>query len=517
MNFIRNTTVNNQPNYLETMERRRLMSSTLAGDGTLTITGTAGNDDIELSRANTTITLVDNGQRRTFDSTRVQRIVAMLGDGNDSFYAANTITQPESVFGGNGNDIIWCGSGNDQVQGQDGNDTLAGGSGADLISGGGGIDEVTYAQSVGNGVAVTLDNVANDGRRTAYSTSDERDNVLSDIENIYGSAGDDYFSALGTTVGHQIKGMAGNDEIYGGSGNDALYGYYGNDTIFGSFGNDSIWGEAGSDLMSGNKGIDDLRYDDTMGQRTRGVTVNLTEPLAQGYEGGNGSAGENDRIRDFENVWGTKYNDLISGNSLDNNLFGLEGDDWLGGYSGNDRLFGYLGNDVLKGMRGNDSLWGEAGSDSLSGGEDWDNVRYDETVNARTVGVVVQLPLSYQTQTTGNGAAGENDTIFNDFEAVFGTNVADQITGDDKANYIEGLDGNDIIRGLAGNDTLVGGRGNDWLWGGVGDDTLLARDGSFGDHLFGEMGTDTVEYDRSFNARFGWFKSDEVVSSEMFR
>jgi Ca2+-binding RTX toxin-like protein len=74
----------------------------------------------------------------------------------------------------------------------------------------------------------------------------------------------------------------------------------------------------------------------------------------------------------IENVLGTSFNDIIRGNTRDNELFGFGGDDDLFGNAGVDSLYGGDGNDDLFGEAGNDWLFGEAGLDTLNGGADND-------------------------------------------------------------------------------------------------------------------------------------------------
>jgi len=71
---------------------------------------------------------------------------------------------------------------------------------------------------------------------------------------------------------------------------------------------------------------------------------------------------------DVENVVGTEYRDVISGNPLDNTFWGLGGNDQLVGGIGSDLLFGGLGDDLLNGGVGNDFLVGGRGADTIQAG-----------------------------------------------------------------------------------------------------------------------------------------------------
>src|SRR5262249_34689611 len=72
----------------------------------------------------------------------------------------------------------------------------------------------------------------------------------------------------------------------------------------------------------------------------------------------------------IENVFGSRFNDVIRGNSRDNMLAGAEGNDRLKGREGMDTLFGDQGDDDLFGDEGTDILRGGAGRDLLDGGHD---------------------------------------------------------------------------------------------------------------------------------------------------
>ncbi|KUE79955.1 hypothetical protein ATO46_17385 [Aeromonas schubertii] len=65
---------------------------------------------------------------------------------------------------------------------------------------------------------------------------------------------------------------------------------------------------------------------------------------------------------------GSAHHDTITGNSLDNILFGGDGNDILSGMGGVDKLIGGTGNDTLIGGLGADILVGDSGSDTFKWG-----------------------------------------------------------------------------------------------------------------------------------------------------
>lgn len=152
----------------------------------------------------------------------------------------------------------------------------------------------------------------------------------------------------------RINGNNRSNTLNGTSGNDIIYGLGGNDTLFGNGGNDVLEGGTGADHMDGGDGIDRVEYR----RSSSAVTVNL----ALGY--GVGGEAQGDTYVSIENVYGSRYNDIITGNIADNLLYGRNGNDTLNGGAGNDDLYGGNGNDILNGGIGSDDLIGGRGSDT---------------------------------------------------------------------------------------------------------------------------------------------------------
>jgi Ca2+-binding RTX toxin-like protein/subtilisin-like proprotein convertase family protein len=74
---------------------------------------------------------------------------------------------------------------------------------------------------------------------------------------------------------------------------------------------------------------------------------------------------------------------------------------------------------------------------------------------------------------------------------LFGTEQADQLTGDGLANYVDLRAGDDQFTGADSGEEVVGGAGADTLDGGAGDDTL--RDFEGANSLVGGLGNDTID------------------------
>jgi VCBS repeat-containing protein len=172
-----------------------------------------------------------------------------------------------------------------------------------------GIDAVSYA-GTDNGVRVNL-NVT-----TPQSTNGSGHDQFSGIHNL-----------IGTDFGDHFVGDAADNRLEGGAGDDTLKGGLGDDTVAGG---------AGDDVLSGNGGVDTVSYADA----PAGVTVALGVDVAQAT-GGGGS----DLVTGFENLEGSGFADLLTGDKHANSLIGGAGDDTLTGGLGADTLMGGAGAD----------------------------------------------------------------------------------------------------------------------------------------------------------------------------
>jgi Ca2+-binding RTX toxin-like protein len=232
-------------------------------------------------------TIVGTNGSDTLTGTSGNDVIVGLG-GNDT------------ISGVGGNDTICGGGGNDTLDGGDGNDTLDGGAGADGLSGGTGTDTATYATRIG-GVAVSLDNVANDGS-SADGPAGARDNVMADVENLTGGAG--------------------------------------NDTLTGDSAKNTLDGRKGADVLSGLGGTDTAIY----ATRTTRVTVSLDNVANDGNSDDGPSGARDNVMADIENLTGGSGPDSLTGSAANNRIAGALGADSLFGLGGNDTL---LANDGI--------------------------------------------------------------------------------------------------------------------------------------------------------------------------
>jgi Ca2+-binding RTX toxin-like protein len=249
---------------------------------------------------------------------------------------------------------------------------------------------------------------------------------------------------------------------------DWLAGTGGADYIKGFGGNDTLKGGGGADTLDGGAGIDTAIYADS----TAGVSVSLLS--GSGF----GGFAQGDRLMSIENVWGSAYDDVLTGDNGTNELVGLDGSDFL---------FGNGGGDMLDGGYGDDWLEGGAGADVLNGGAGIDIAKYYDSPAA----VIVSLR---DNAAWGGDATGDT---FIGVESLHGSSYDDVLVGDDNPNTLAGISGNDVLQGYGGPDVLFAGFGNDRLegmddndilYGDYGQDTLIGGKGT--DSLYGGPGAD---------------------------
>jgi VCBS repeat-containing protein len=219
-----------------------------AGIDILNITGTAGNDMLNVVFDGTAVTQFEGssmagvesitadmqGGADTLNYTGAQASVATnLSAGTASGFTA--ILGIENVTGGAGDDTLIGNANANVLNGGAGDDILTGGLGNDTLTGGAGIDTASYAGETGN---LFINLSAGTTQRNSVA-----EDTLSGIENATGGSGND--AILGSTAANVLDGGAGNDAIGGGAGNDTIIGGAGNDVMDGGAGDDSFVFNAG--------------------------------------------------------------------------------------------------------------------------------------------------------------------------------------------------------------------------------------------------------------------------------
>ena len=338
-----------------------------------------------------------NGGQTLSDGTFLRNVevaaINLMTEGNDIFRDYGSYD--DYVIGGSGDDVLRTSGGRDSFWGADGNDTL-------VVDWGDTTVDAYFEQYNSNGKHGWLKDGTGPEDASRYVQTDIMETVKmytgSGADELHGGDSvDKFFSGKGNDM---LYGLAGNDKLVGEGGKDRLYGGDGDDTLNGGSHWDYLEGGAGADQIDGQRGVDTASY----AASTAGVQVDLTT--------GTGSGGDaaGDTLAQVENLTGSEFNDILTGDALANKLLG-------GG--GNDTLLGNDGDDLIRSGKGRDSLYGGAGSDTLSGEKGNDKLR-----------------------------GGDQDDL------LFGGHNADRLFGQS---------GNDLLDGGAGNDVLTGGRGDDFF------------------------------------------------------
>ncbi len=229
--------------------------------------------------------------------------------------------------------------------------------------------------------------------------------------------------------------------------------------LLGGGGNDRLVGGEGADTLDGGDGVDTADYRTS----AEAVLVDLGNSVAVGGDA------EGDLLVSIENLAGSAFADVLSGDGGVNRLQGMSGDDELRGGDGNDRLLGGEGADLLDGGAGID------------------------TADYATALMGVTVNMAFVSASSGD-AVGD---AFIAIENLSGSDFDDTLVGDGNANRLSGVEGNDTLNGMGGIDYLVGGAGDDVLTGGAGADVFVFNPG-FGhdtitDFWAGPTRTDRVQ------------------------
>ncbi len=415
------------------------------GTGTDTLVGGSGNDTYIVDT--TTDTITDSAGTDTIQSSVTFSIASMGSIENITLTGGGAInatgnTLANNIVGNNGDNLVTPGTGNV----------------ADTVDGGAGTDKLRLS---GNQSAWTLGTVASQTRtatnagtgqtvqftRIEYLQFDDIDNVLSGLSvTVAGGAGND-LTLVGSGGDDYIDGKAGNDSMVGNAGDDRfdlLGGNSGNDTMVGGAGDDTYLVDSTADVVTelANEGNNDWIY----------ATVSYVLP---------------NNVENIQAIASGSIN--LTGNGLNNSIYGNTGANSLAGAGGNDLLYDYTDGfaDTMNGGAGDDTYYVFDTNDTIveASGEGTDQV--------------------YAGATTTLSANVEN--LYLQGYYYFSTNING--TGNALPNLIIGDPGNNVINGMAGADTMNGGAGNDTY--------VVDAAGDVVTEFFGD-GTDTVQSSISY-------------------
>ncbi len=473
--------------------------------------------DYDLNQKNVVDTEVITGQvsSTTINGDNDDNIIygQLKGDtiygngGNDIIYGGDAVQNSsddgsDNIYGGGGADTIFAGEGNDSIY-------ILNYESIDNVDGGPGIDRLDMSAVLATGSqAITINMV------TGVFTGFGGTRTITDIETFFGTQQND--TIIGDDSDEFINGGGGDDILTGGGGVDNINGNGGNDTINAEGDGGTYNGHSGNDIIRTNGFLVGTTYDggndtDTfdilaVASGTNRWLVNLDLQTFK-QEGVSGL----DSIMNFENVNGSNFVDVITGNAGANVINGNDGADEIDAGDGADTVDGGAGNDTII---DNDGL----NSDHYDGGSG-DNI-IDYSNLSLGSGVTISLASS-----SVFASGGGSDTIVN-FKHIQGSQSGETIIGNNSGNDLFGNGGGDTIEGGFGADTIHGGLGNDTiysmsqsnidasaasdeLWGDQGDDTLVGSGGV--DTMYGGDDNDTLEGRGGIDSMYGQAGDDTFI------
>lgn len=298
----------------------------------------------------------------------------------------------DKLYGGQGNDVLKGEDGNDELFGEDGNDWLEGGDGIDLVEGNAGNDRLTGGKgndkdsgSIKGGLFGgfgddLIVSELNDG-------DDDIDGGLNGIDLPLGDGTDTIVykysqgnSTIRVVEGAWFSGQTTADfglSITGARDDTGATGDFGSDTLT-SIEKAAVEAGSGADTLrlDGKSYYGYLNYIDLGGQgsgfdnldqvdasaATTNITIDLRNVAAQVLKVNDGYFVDSTlKLRNAENVIGSKYDDLIYGTNAATGSY-------LQGNSGNDKIYGGINADRLFGGSGDDLIVGGGGADEINGG-----------------------------------------------------------------------------------------------------------------------------------------------------
>ena len=523
-----------------------------AGDAaadTVTVTGTNGNDIVDVFGAGSSAAVVGLHTRvnvTNAEGANDSLVVSALG-GDDGITAT---TLPAGVVkltldGGTGNDTLLGSQGADALTGGDGNDFVSGGRGDDTAFLGAGDDTFQWVPGDGNDTVEGQDGKdqllffgSDIAEKFDFSTNGSRVRFTRDVGTIV--------MDLNGVERTELRTLRGSDTVtvndLAGTGLTAI-------ELGLRAGDGGPDGLPDTIVVNGSAGADNV----TVTGDTGGLTVAFNATTITAFD--------QDPTLDSLTVNGQGGDDVINAQSLRADTVRLT----LNGGDGNDTIVGTDGGDFINGGRGNDTalmgagddvfVWNPGdGSDIVEGQDGRDELLFNganiaEEVNitangnrvrfTRNVATIV-MDLNGTEAITFNALGGADKITVGDLSGtdateinlnlggadgaadtviVFGTNGDDvtQVVGDAAGVSVVGLAAqvnitgaeaaNDrlVVNALAGDDvveasgllagaiqlTADGGDGDDVLVGGFGNDTLLGGIGD--DVLIGNDGQDVLD------------------------
>jgi serralysin len=255
------------------------------------------------------------------------------------------------------------------------------------------------------------------------------------------------------------------ENAIGGSGNDKLTGNQGNNVLTGNGGDDTFFYTGGVDtFFGGAKGAHGDTADFSLSEVGVVITPVATVITTPIFGGGSVSVtiGDTSSRADAE---GDAYDASYVSEVGPLRIVSMHGIENITGSPFADVITGNLGDNTIKAGDGNDYVYYTGGFDALDGGNGIDTVDFSQFGSAvfATLSLFVGVPEAYTTDTssvlTGSSLRAIADLA--GFDNLVGTSFADSLIGNSGNNNINGGAGDDFLGYNGGLDVLNGGSGND--------------------------------------------------------
>ena len=121
-------------------------------------------------------------------------------------------------------------------------------------------------------------------------------------------------------------------------------------------GDDTLYGGPDADILDGGDGDDTANYGDSEGAVIIDLSAVQSDDYVHSASTDPNSRAYGDRLKGIENIFGSEYNDVLTGDGKSNELSGGDGNDTLIGGGGDDTLISGIGQDILTGGAGADEF-----------------------------------------------------------------------------------------------------------------------------------------------------------------
>lgn len=298
--------------------------------------------------------LEGGGGNDIYDLDRIEdRVIETADGGTDIVTGTGTFDLDLERYANVENANLY-GTGNAAIFGSAGANLLYGNAGDNLIDGRGGADIMTGRDGDDTYVVDDTGDLVRE-----FTAAGGTDTVMTGVLHLRLGSHIENLTLTGSTA---LNGY-GNDLDNTITGNDArnyLDGRHGDDTIYGGGGSDHITGGFGADYLDGGDGFDYARYD-----HSGDLVIDLAiSEISEGWAAG-------DVLVSIEGIIAGAGADRLTGNGINNVLYGMDGNDVLEGRAGNDTLRGGAGDDEIIGGAGRDQLEGGQGSDRFVFADGW--------------------------------------------------------------------------------------------------------------------------------------------------